>query len=91
MLDRLAVHYLEGGRPRDSVRCCYMALEKDRCHEHSYRTLMRCYARLGQRNRALRQYRLCERILGQEYGTAPSPETQALHRSITMGQARADT
>jgi DNA-binding SARP family transcriptional activator len=91
MLDRLAVHYLEGERPRDSMRCCYMALEKDRCHEHSHRILMRCYGRLGQRDRALRQYRLCERILSQEYDTAPSPETQDLHRSITMGQARADT
>jgi DNA-binding SARP family transcriptional activator len=87
MLDRLAVYYLEGGRPRDSVRCCYMALEKDRCHEHSHRILMRCYARLGQRDRALRQYRLCERILSQKYNTAPSPETRNLHRSITMGQA----
>jgi DNA-binding SARP family transcriptional activator len=87
MLDRLAVYYLEGGRPRDSVRLCYMALEKDLCHEHSHRILMRCYARLGQRDRALRQYRLCERILSQKYNTAPSPETRNLHRSITMGQA----
>jgi DNA-binding SARP family transcriptional activator len=87
MLDRLAVYYLEGGRPRDSVRCCYMALEKDRCHEHSHRILMRCYALLGQREGALRQYRLCERILSQEYNTSPSSETQVLHRSITMGQA----
>jgi DNA-binding SARP family transcriptional activator len=91
MLDRLAVYYLEGGRPRDSVRCCYMALEMDRCHEHSHRILMRCYARLGQRDRALRQYRVCERILSQEYNTAPSPETQDLRRSITMGQAKVDT
>jgi DNA-binding SARP family transcriptional activator len=87
ILDRLAVHYLESGRPRDSVRCCYMALERDRCHEPSHRILMRCYARLGQRDRALKQYRLCERILSQEYNTVPSSEIQDLHRSITMGQA----
>ena len=87
MLEQLAVHYLESGRPRDSVRCCYMALEKNRCHEPSHRILMRCYARLGQRDRALRQYRLCERILSQDYDTAPSSETRDLHRSIAMGQA----
>jgi DNA-binding SARP family transcriptional activator len=82
MLDRLAVHYLEGGQLRESVRACYRVLEKDRCHEDSHRLLMRCYARLGQRGRALRQYRLCERILGREYGTLPSPETRSLYRSL---------
>jgi DNA-binding SARP family transcriptional activator len=87
MLDRLTVHYLQSGQLRESVRCCYRALEKDRCHEESHRHLMRCYARLGQRGRALRQYRLCERILDQVYGTAPSPETRSLRRSIASGEA----
>jgi DNA-binding SARP family transcriptional activator len=91
MLDQLAVHYLESERPRDSVRCCYMALERDRCHEPSHRILMRCYARLGQRDRALKQYRLCERILSQEYNTAPSSEIQDLYRSITMEHANRPT
>jgi DNA-binding SARP family transcriptional activator len=82
ILDRLAAHYMETGRLRESIRACYRVLEKDRCHEDSYRLLMRCYARLGMRGRALRQYRLCEKILGQEYGTAPSPETTALYESL---------
>jgi hypothetical protein len=30
----------------------------------------------------LRQYRLCERVLGQEYGTSPSPQTRSLYRSL---------
>jgi hypothetical protein len=30
----------------------------------------------------MRQYRLCKRILGQEYGTAPSPETRSLYRDL---------
>src|SRR5215203_2467731 len=82
MLDRLAVYYMERGQLRDSVRACYEVLEKDRCHEDSHRLLMSCYVGLGQRGRALRQYRLCERILSQEYGTTPSPEIQDLYRSI---------
>jgi LuxR family maltose regulon positive regulatory protein len=86
MLDRLAAHYLEIGRIRESIEACYRVLEEDRCHEEGHRLLMRCYAKLGQRGRALRQYRLCERILGQEYGTAPSPETRSLRRSIMAGQ-----
>jgi two-component SAPR family response regulator len=82
MLGRLAIHYMESGQYQESIRACYRILEKDRCHEDSYRVLMRCYAYLGLRGRALRQYRLCEKILSQEYGTAPSPETQALYGSL---------
>jgi len=82
MLGRLAVHYMETGQYQESIRGCYRILEKDRCHEDSYRLLMRCYARLGLRGRALHQYRMCERILEQEYGTSPSSETQSLHAGI---------
>ena len=90
MLGRLALYYMEVGQHQESIQACYRVLEKDRCHEDSYRLLMRCYVKLGLRGRALRQYRLCEKILRQEYGTVPSPETHALRRSITMGQAKAD-
>ncbi len=87
MLGRLAEYYYQRGEHQQSIRACYRILEKDRCHEESYRLLMRSYSRLGLRGRALRQYRLCERILAQEYGSAPSAETQALYRSIISGQA----
>jgi DNA-binding SARP family transcriptional activator len=82
MLGRLADHYMEDGRLQESIRACYRILDKDRCHEDSYRLLMRCYAHLGLRGRALRQYRLCEKTLGQEYGTVPSPETLALYQKL---------
>ncbi len=87
MLSRLAHYYHEMGHYQESIRACYRLLEKDRCYEDSYRVLMRCYAHLGLRGRALRQYRLCEKVLRQEYGTSPSPDTQALYSSITSGQA----
>ena len=70
------------GRHQESIRACYRVLEKDRCHEDGHRLLMTCYARMGHRGRAMRQYRLCERVLGQEYGTSPSPETRALYQSL---------
>jgi pentatricopeptide repeat protein len=57
-------------------------MENDRCQEDSYRLLMQCYARLGLWNKALRQYRLCERILRQTHGMAPSPETHVLYESL---------
>jgi pentatricopeptide repeat protein len=65
MLGRLTEHYMEADQPQEGIRSCYSILEKDRCHEESYRMLMRCYARLGLWERALRQYRLCERVLRQ--------------------------
>src|SRR3712207_1934978 len=87
MLGRLAEYYHRTNQHQESIRACYRILEKDRCHEESYRALMRSYSCLGLRGRALRQYRLCERILRQEYGSAPSAETQALYRNITIEQA----
>ncbi len=89
MLDRLAANYMETGWLRKSIGTCYRALEKDRCHEDSHRLLMTCYARMGQRARAMRQYRLCERVLGQEYGTSPSPETRSLYEDLLGGPTRA--
>ncbi|MCA1687966.1 MAG: hypothetical protein LC714_05125 [Actinobacteria bacterium] len=82
MLGRLARHYLAAGQHQRSIRACYRLLEKDRCHEDSYRLLMRCYVSLGLRGRALRHYKLCEEVLEQEYGTAPSSETRSLYSSL---------
>ncbi len=82
MLSRLAVHYYETGQCQESIRACYRILQKDRCHEDSYRLLMRSYTRLSLWERAVRQYRLCEMILKQEYGTVPSSETRALYASL---------
>jgi LuxR family transcriptional regulator, maltose regulon positive regulatory protein len=86
MLGRLALYYYQTDQDQESIRACYRILEKDRCHEESYRMLMRSYWRIGLRGRALRQYRLCERILSQEYGSVPSAETQALYRSLLTEQ-----
>jgi DNA-binding SARP family transcriptional activator len=82
MMDRLAAYHLDADRPREGIRTCYQVLEKDRCNEDAHRLLMRCYARLGLRSRALHQYRLCEEALGREYGLSPAPETLALRGSI---------
>jgi DNA-binding SARP family transcriptional activator len=87
MLGRLAVHYMEAGQYQEAIRACYRLLEKDRCYEDSYRVLMRCYVSLGLRGRALRQYRLCEKILLQEYGTTPSSETQSLYRDLLRDES----
>jgi LuxR family maltose regulon positive regulatory protein len=80
--DYLIEDLYEAGQPQESIRACYRLLEKDRCHEDSYRLLMQCYASLGLRGRALRHYRLCKEVLEQEYGTTPSSETRSLYSSL---------
>jgi DNA-binding SARP family transcriptional activator len=87
LLGRLAIYYMGVGQQQESIRACYKVLEKDRCHEDSYRLLMQCYARLGLRARALHQYRMCEQILSQEYGTSPSPETRSLYMRLLKDES----
>lgn len=87
MLDRLAFHYARIGCPQRGVEACYKILEKDPCHEESHRRLITRFARLGLRERAFRQYRLCRRVLLSRYGAEPSPETHAAYRSVLAGEA----
>lgn len=87
MLSRLAHYYMETGRYQESIRTCYRLLEKDRCHEDGHRLLMECYAHLGLRGRALRQYRLSETALKNDWGTAPQLEVQDLYRRLLEWQA----
>ena len=82
MLSRLASYYMETGRYQESMRACYRLLEKDRCHEDGHRLLMECYAYLGLRGRALRQYRFSETVLKRNQGTAPQSEAQDLYRKL---------
>lgn len=82
ILTRLANYYMELGQYSRSIQICYKLLEKEPCHEDSYRMLIECYVCLGLRNRALSQYRLCEQMLKHKYGTMPSPGIQRLYQSL---------
>ena len=57
-------------------------MEKDLCHEDSYRVLMRCYASIGQYGRAARQYELFRHALKVKYDAGPSQETRAFFGTI---------
>ena len=87
MLNRVSHYYAENGQLQRSIQVCYQLLEKDPLHEGSYQLLMRCYARLGLRTRALHQYQLCEQILKRQYGMEPSPDTQDLYKSLVRGES----
>jgi predicted ATPase len=54
--------------------------------EDAQRELMKCYARAGQRNVALRQYQAFAQLLEKELGVAPLEDTQNLYRLIQQNQ-----
>jgi DNA-binding SARP family transcriptional activator len=54
----------------------------DPLHEPAQRRLIALYARNGQRAEAHRQYQVCERLLAEELGVEPQPETKQLYEEI---------
>jgi DNA-binding SARP family transcriptional activator len=82
MCNALADYYLEAGRYEQAMRWSGAILKENRCDEVAHRQLMRAYAAQGRRSEALRQYQLCARILDEELGAQPLPETISLFQAI---------
>lgn len=59
-------------------------LSMDPLHEPAHRLLMELYEKSGQHAAALRQYNECARILDQELGVSPQPETAELYHNIRL-------
>jgi two-component SAPR family response regulator/Tfp pilus assembly protein PilF len=82
-LEELARLYAERGELQRAIELYQSLLTQDQYHEVAHRELMRCYYRLGDRASAIRQYQICARILREEMGLNPMPETEKLHLLIT--------
>lgn len=82
----LAIHVLRRLLERESGQAAISVgrrlLELDPLSEETHRALMRRYAEAGEIGAALKQYEKCRDVLRRELTTAPSPETEALHRMI---------
>lgn len=85
-LERLARGYDERGDHAAALPYARRWLALDTLHEPAHRCLMQLYARSNQPSAALRQYEECVRILGEELGAEPSPETTSLFESIKAGR-----
>jgi predicted ATPase/DNA-binding SARP family transcriptional activator len=72
-------HYSEAGEIYRKV------IAHDNYLETAHRELMRCYARSGEHGLALRQYQSLYRLLADELGAPPAPETTALFESLRQG------
>ncbi len=82
MCNALAEYYLEAGRYEHAMRWIGAMLKENRCDEVAHQQLIRAYAAQGRRSEALRQYQLCARILAEELGVQPTPETISLFQVI---------
>jgi len=68
--------------PMEAIRLSQQALIIDATWEDAYRLQMEAYFKKGNRPNALRAYKRCVKILDQEYGIEPLPETKRVLQLI---------
>ena len=68
--------------PRDSLRLTQQVLSEEPLWEEAYRVQMRVFQALGNRPMALKTYHQCVKILGEEFGIDPLPETKSIYDEI---------
>jgi DNA-binding SARP family transcriptional activator len=84
MLGRLADTARRGGDYLSARESASLLLQIDPGREDAHRILMSCYAALGQRVQAMRQFLLCERLLREMFDAVPEPETRALYDRLRL-------
>jgi len=86
LLDKLADAAINSGDYESCVTYCHKILAKDTCREDTYRMLMQCYSRLGQKQNSLRWYEKCKLTMQRELGSPLTPETESLHKRLMSGE-----
>jgi DNA-binding SARP family transcriptional activator len=82
ILNKLSHYFSMDGKPRSAIELCNQILKEDRCREDIHRRLMRSYYRIGQKDRALRQYQKCVEYLKEDLDADPSQMTVKLYKKI---------
>jgi two-component SAPR family response regulator len=82
ILGKLADYSLDMREYEESIIYCQKIIAKDNCREDAYRRLMRCYSRLGSKNRAIRWYEIYCRAVQSGLDTTPDNETVALYQRL---------
>lgn len=89
-IKQLAQAYTHSRSWQQAITAARRWLSLDQLHEPAHRLLMELYAQSGQRGLALRQYNECVRVLQEELGSAPEPETTALYERVRSGALAAN-
>jgi predicted ATPase/DNA-binding SARP family transcriptional activator len=85
-LEELAAGYQSRGELGQALAHARRLVALDDLNEAAHRQLMLLYSLAGQRSAALEQYESCRRILADELGLEPGPETTALWQQIRAGR-----
>jgi len=86
ILSKLSKRSIDKDNYDDCIDYCHKILAKDSCREDSYRRLMRCHSKLGQRSSAVNWYNLCRKTLRTELDTVPDHQTTALYNCLLQGE-----
>jgi DNA-binding SARP family transcriptional activator len=65
-----------------AVEAAKEVVQREPFRETGHQLLMRAYAASGNRADALRAYEKCRKLISEELGADPAPETQAIHRRV---------
>lgn len=85
-LEALGEARLAAGLPGAAVAAVREVIDLDPFRESSHRLLMAVLAGSGNRAKALLAYEKCRRLLAEELGADPSPETEAMYRELLGGE-----
>jgi predicted ATPase/DNA-binding SARP family transcriptional activator len=85
-VEKLAQWHTAQGEVEQGIEYARRWVALDPLQEQAQRQLMRLYARSGQQAAAVRQYQECARLLQEELGVEPEPETTALYEAIRTKQ-----
>jgi peptide/nickel transport system substrate-binding protein len=86
----LADACLRSGDAGSATRWAEEAIALDPYRETGYRILMDAHAMAGNRAEGLRVYEQCRRLLAEDLGAYPSPETESIYREL-LGAVFAET
>ena len=88
-LDALCDRLTRAGRHDEALDVGLAALAAEPLRESAHRALVRIHLAEGNAGEALRQYRLCSRLLAEQLGIEPSDQMRALVGSVTMSETTA--
>ncbi|MFT4735399.1 MAG: DNA-binding SARP family transcriptional activator [Arcticibacterium sp.] len=68
--------------PIECIQLCQEALLVDIAWEDAYRVQMQAYSNKGNRPMTIKTYKACEKILAEEFGIKPLPETKKIYTEV---------
>ena len=88
LLQRIARLYVQRSEYNKAISCLQDLLNLDHIDEEAQRELMRIYAQIGQRHKALQLYEQSREILYNRFEIEPSSETTILYQSILAARSQ---